>query len=261
MVLAGEPPPVGASDEPSVQAEPPAAQPAPPAPVPAAPAQEPPRIAPPDSTGLSDRADRADRAAAPRGASEQREARFGDPGQFVLSGALSASFGHLGYSTGDNTTTSFGIEPAFDYFSTQNFFEGASAFIRYSDGTSGIGIESKSLSLGVTGQIGFNFWLGDRVSFCPKLSLGVWQTRTTYEAPSFNFTVSIDGLAVPLGPSTEVTENAVFVQLYAPFLFHLAQHFFIGFGPDVYTDLLHSVESASNRRIFLGASSTVGGWF
>jgi hypothetical protein len=39
------------------------------------------------------------------------------------------------------------------------------------------------------------------------------------------------------------------------------RHFFLGFGPDGYIDVAHSVGSASNRRRFIGASSTIGGWF
>jgi hypothetical protein len=46
-----------------------------------------------------------------------------------------------------------------------------------------------------------------------------------------------------------------------PFLFHLAQHFFVGIGPNAYVDVLHTVESRSNRRRFVGVLSTVGGWF
>ena len=39
------------------------------------------------------------------------------------------------------------------------------------------------------------------------------------------------------------------------------RHFFVGLGPDAYADVLHSVGSAHNLRRFVGASSTVGGWF
>jgi hypothetical protein len=72
---------------------------------------------------------------------------------------------------------------------------------------------------------------------------------------------------VPATPAAEV-QNVVFVELYAPFLFHLAQHFFVGFGPEVYVDLFNSTESMSSatgsmssRRMFCGLESTVGGWF
>jgi hypothetical protein len=47
----------------------------------------------------------------------------------------------------------------------------------------------------------------------------------------------------------------------APFLFHLARHFFVGIGPSGYVDLINTTNGASNKRRSLGVSSTVGGWF
>jgi hypothetical protein len=189
-----------------------------------------------------------------------RAPRFGDAGEIVFTGVLNASIGRLGFDVGGSSSTTVSIEPAFDYFQARNTSEGTSVFLRYSDVVSGIGTEAKALSYGWYGQLGENVWIGDRVSFWPKLALGIWQSRLTLSAPSTGFTTSVDGLAIPIGPSTEVTENAVVLQLYAPFLLHVAQHFFVGFGPDVYVDVLHSVAGISNRRMFVGASSTVGGW-
>ena len=178
----------------------------------------------------------------------------------AFTGALSASFGRLGYSSGSSTSSSVSIQPAFDYFSGPGFSEGITALFRYTDSTSGIDITDKILTFGVTAAAGGNFWLGDRVSFWPKLSLGVWESRSTLSAP-MGGSVSVNGTPFPLGPDTKITENAAFVQLFAPFLFHLARHFFVGFGPDAYADLVHSANSIDNRRLFVGASSTVGGWF
>src|SRR6185369_15670881 len=111
---------------------------------------------------------------------------------------------------------------------------------------------------GATGAVGTNFWLGGRVSFWPKVSLGIWQTRTKIDGP-FMGLVSINGTPVAVGST--VTENAVFVELYAPLLFHLAPHFMVGLGPEAYADIVNKTGGASNRRRFLGASSTLGGWF
>ncbi len=189
------------------------------------------------------------------------EARFGDAGEMVINGALSASIGHLGYTSGGSSTTSFGIEPALDYFSSRNLSQGLSAFFRYSDSISGINLENENVTFGITGHLAFNLWLADRVSLWPRLALGVWRSQTTYHVPSGTFSVSVDGTAFPISNGTEVEENAVFVELYAPFLFHLAQHFFVGFGPQAYADLFHSANSMANRRMFVGGESTIGGWF
>ncbi len=64
----------------------------------------------------------------------------------AFTGALSASFGHLGYSSGDGSTTSVSIQPAFDYFSGPNFSEGVTALFRYTDSTSGIDITRQDRS-------------------------------------------------------------------------------------------------------------------
>jgi hypothetical protein len=189
------------------------------------------------------------------------EARFGDTGEMVINGALSGSIGRLGHSSGASSTTSFGIEPAFDYFSFRNFSQGASAFFRYNDSISGINLENKSVTFGITGHLAFNLWLGDRVSLWPRLAVGVWQSQTTYYVPPGTFSVSVDGRAFSISNGTEIGEDAVFVELYAPFLFHLAPHFFIGFGPQAYADLFHSANNLTNRRMFVGAESTIGGWF
>jgi len=191
--------------------------------------------------------------------------RFGDPGQIALNGALSASIGHLGYDATDNTSTTINVEPAFDYFSSRNFSEGVTAFFRYGNSQFAGDRATTTTTIGATARIGRNIWLGGAASFWPKLAVGVWRTWYHYTVPTFGGTVTttanIDGLSVQIGPSSKLTENALFAEIQAPFLFHLARHFYVGFGPDAYIDLIHSVDSAKNLRRFVGASSTLGGWF
>jgi hypothetical protein len=259
--LAGQTPPALAPAEPAGE---PAVVPSPslatvppsPAPTPASP----PLAVTPPSAAASEPTPTAEPSSAPSDPLPKPEARFGDEGVMAFTGALSASFGHLGYSSGDSSTTSVSIQPAFDYFSSPNFSEGITALFRYSDSTSGIGITDTIITIGVTADVGGNLWLGDRVSFWPKLSFGVWQSRSTLSA-RMGGSISVNGTSFPVGPDTQITENVAFVQLYAPFLFHLARHFFVGFGPDGYVDIVHSANSIDNRRAFVGASSTVGGWF
>ena len=259
---ADEPQP--ASAEPAPQADPSATDATPGPTIPAAPAPpqvpaplvvQPPAAAP--SGAVPAEAGPEDPDASTRSV---RDARFGDAGQVALNGTLSASFGRLGYESGNSSSTSFGVEPAFDYFAAQNLSQGASAFFRYVNTEPGNGIKFTSATLGVTGRIGRNFPLGQRVSLWPKLAVGAWRSWLTYAASSGGST-SVDGMSVPIGPSSKFTEDAAFIEVQIPFLFHLAQHFFVGIGPNAYVDVLHTVESRSNRRRFVGVSSTVGGWF
>ena len=266
--LADEPPPDGTAAEPSVQVQPPSGQPAAPEPPPApttltVPAPQPaaPPIAPPPSTapgeGTARPAEPSIRTAPNAPKTPRREARFGEAGGLVLSGALSASFGHYGISSEGLSSNSFGIQPAFDYFVAPDFSVGASAFFRYDNLTSTMlnTFGQKSVTYGLAGQLGLNLWLGERVSLWPKLAFSLSQNRTTFSPPSY---VSP---GVELVDHPPEVDNIVSVELYAPFLFHLAPHFFVGFGPDAYVDLLNSTGGVSNRRLFYGAESTVGGWF
>ncbi len=113
----------------------------------------------------------------------------------------------------------------------------------------------------MTVALGGNFWLGDRVSFWPEALAGRLAEPIDAVGSHGRVCERQRDRAFPIGPDTVITEHAAFVQLYAPFLFHLARHFFVGFGPDGYVDLVHSANSIDNRRLFLGASSTIGGWF
>jgi hypothetical protein len=177
-----------------------------------------------------------------------RNPRFGDPGQVVLDGALSASLGHTSYSAIPTSATSVSVAPAFDYFSTPNLSGGVSAFLGYSDTTFAPSSESKTWTYGASAQLGINLWLGERVSFWPKLGAGGSRSTTTW---------SVSGALSPGNTTTKV----VFVRLDAPFLFHVADHFFVGFGPTVLVDLLGNTGPETNLRRSYGAASTIGGWF
>jgi hypothetical protein len=177
--------------------------------------------------------------------------RFGDPGQLVFDGGLTASIGHLGYSASGTSLTSLSISPAVDHFSKANMSEGLSALFRYSDTTFGPGSESHTVTYGLGGQVGINFWLGERVSFWPKLGLSGLRSKTTSTSPPLT----------PGGSTTTTTTTTVAtVQIDAPFLFHVATHFFIGFGPFGYADILNSTGTRTDLRRSFGASSTIGGW-
>jgi len=183
----------------------------------------------------------------PRPEEPPRNPRFGDPGHVVLDGALGAGFGRTSFSATPTTSTSFSVAPAFDYFSTPNLSGGVSAFVGYSNSRYAPGSESKTWTYGATAEVGINLWLGERVSFWPNLGAGASRSTTTS---------SISGVLSPGNTTTKV----VFVQLDAPFLFHVADHFFVGFGPTVHVDLLGTIGPETNLRRSFGAGSTIGGW-
>ena len=117
----------------------------------------------------------------------------------VIDGALSASIGHLGLQLRRSSTTSFGIEPAFDYFSSRNFSQGVSALLPLQRQHLRHQLSrTRALTFGMTGHaVPSTCGSADRVSLWPRLALGVWQSQTTLLRPSGTFSVSVDGTAVP----------------------------------------------------------------
>jgi hypothetical protein len=181
----------------------------------------------------------------------------------MFSGQLSASLGHLGYSNSDAATTAFSVAPAADYFLARNLFVGAAAFLSYSDTTSGLPLEVRTLRYGAYGHLGWNAWLSEKLSLLPTLSLGLWHEQSSSSAARSGFATSVGGTPVNVG--SDVTQTVVIVEVFSPLLFHPARHFFIGLGPDVYVDVLHDIANqaggiTSNPRTFIGLSSIVGGW-
>ena len=192
--------------------------------------------------------------------SDHREAEFGDAGEFAISGIFNASFGHLGYSSTDASSTTLNVQPSIDYFVAHNVSIGGSLFVQYTKATTGIAVSSETSAFGAYLRLGGNVPLGKAVSWRPAVSIGAWSQHSTVQAPYGAYS-SFGGTAVAVGPTSSVSEAVVVGQIFAPFLLHPARHFFLGFGPDLYVDLAHSINDASNLRTFLGASSTIGGWF
>jgi hypothetical protein len=54
--------------------------------------------------------------------------------------------------------------------------------------------------------------------------------------------------------------SVLWLGLSAPLLVHVAQHYFIGFGPFLSYDLSADYSGGDNRATSLGASTVVGGW-
>jgi hypothetical protein len=95
-----------------------------------------------------------------------------------------------------------------------------------------------------------NFWLGDRVSVFPQASLAATWARVSNGGGTF---------------------RAISVQGFAPVLFHVVPHFFLGIGPAVFREL-----DVTNPPVVLGGGtfpvvrplvttvgvqSVIGGWF
>ncbi|HLK91417.1 MAG TPA: hypothetical protein VKZ18_16080 [Polyangia bacterium] len=180
------------------------------------------------------------------------EARFGDARVLSVNGAITGTIHHS--DVGSSSMYDVTLAPGFDYFASENLSLGASALVGYDHTTASMVYLGQTIwRWGATGQVGLNLWLAERLSFWPKAFLEFEQFRTTLMPP-------VGSTVVTVGP-TQVG-NVVSVGIYAPFLLHLATHFFVGLGPSVTVDLHNSngVGGASNRATAFGVSSVVGGW-
>jgi hypothetical protein len=146
---------------------------------------------------------------------------FGSMGQVVISSDFQGS---LGYNSGFEAFF-INLSPSVDYFLKENLSLGGSVTLAtaLSDG-------DDSLTLGLRVRGGYNIPLNEKVSVWPTLGLGV-------------------------GHTSLFDNTFLEVAITAPFLVHLAPHFFVGGGPGLITQL------GGDTVVTLQVSTVVGGYF
>ncbi len=181
---------------------------------------------------------------------------FGEAGQKVITGATDVSVGGSWWSNSNAGTTSFAADLGMDVFAFRGISFGGFVYYRgytqraYSVSTQAYGVtevHGRDESIGL--RIGFNVPFSRAVSWWirPGLLIGTSET-------------SVDGSSL-----SSSSHGFAFV-LRAPILFHLAPHFFVGFGPDVRIDLTRTEDRtgspvSENLYRSVNGSGTVGGWF
>lgn len=151
---------------------------------------------------------------------------FGAAGQLVFSSDFS---GEIGYTSGPRDYFLIDLRPAADYFLKDNLSLGGAVLFR-SQFQSG----DNPLLVGLGVRAGYNIPMSGTVSVWPKLGLAVVHSD---EAGS-------------LGDDTYLE-----VSVDAPFLVHVAPHFFIGGGPGLVTQLGDATVAT------LKVSAILGGYF
>jgi hypothetical protein len=99
-------------------------------------------------------------------------------------------------------------------------------------------------------RLGYNLGLSDFVSIWPKIGISYARTSTTTST-----LVPDAGQTSTTTVKRTTTGSGVALNLFAPLLFHPAEHFFAGLGPFLDTDL-----SGDNRTTVWGLKLTIGGW-
>jgi hypothetical protein len=178
--------------------------------------------------------------AAPTGA-------FGSAGQLAIQSDLQLHFEGQSASDNGGSTSDILVQPAADYFVINNLSVGGALSLDISTiSPGGGGPSSTTTSFGITPRVGYNIAIVDKLSFWPDLFLSFTTSSTSNNGPS---------------------GNAFSIGVFAPVLFHPVEHFFIGLGPNLSTDLSRSESqngvSAPNvpKVTSYGVMSTIGGWF
>jgi hypothetical protein len=150
--------------------------------------------------------------------------RFGDEGQLVIQDDAKLQIGGT-TQNGQNNGAAILLQPAADYFVVHSVSLGAQ--LLYSD-------SGGNQVVGVAPRVGYNVTITDDVSFWIR---------------------GYVGYAHAWGPGYQ--NDSIFLEAYAPLLWHPATHFFLGLGPYV----TPSFEINRPTFVSFGLATTVGGWF
>lgn len=149
---------------------------------------------------------------------------FGSMGQLVISDDLWGSIGYTSVS-GPGDEFFINLNPAADYFLKENLSLGG--FVTLQTGFRD-GPDPLTVGLGVRG--GYNIPMSGQVSLWPRLGLAVLH-------------------------NSDADYTFLEVSITAPFLVHVAPHFFIGGGPGLITDI------GDDTSATLQVSTLIGGYF
>lgn len=166
---------------------------------------------------------------------------FANEGQIVVSSDFyveisSTSHNEPGPQDPDSTTV-FRLAPALDYFFVESFSIGGQLLY-------GSSSDGDTTDLGIGPRVGYGVPFNSTVSFFPRLGF-------------FYFSSSSDD-----GTGGTTDTHRFTLNLFAPFQFHPAEHFFIGIGPDFSKDLSAKRDGDDiGKDTRVGVKSVVGGYF
>ncbi len=178
---------------------------------------------------------------------------FGSAGQLVLSVDLpftneapQFAIYHESVSMGGTSSTIIAIQPSADYFVIPNLSVGGAIGVAHGNGVAGVPDASGTAVL-IEARVGYNIPLNEMFSIWPHIGIA-------YEHVSVDFTGgSGSGNRVPL-------------VVTVPVLWHAADHFFVGLGPTLTTDLSYSISVGGQsmdqpKTTDVGLTAVLGGYF
>jgi hypothetical protein len=172
------------------------------------------------------------------GGAASAEDRFGSKGTISPAGSVGFSY----VASGSNGSYFASLDPAAMIFLIDGLAVGGSLHLSYRSSSSDWGY-------GLGPSLGWNLWVGERASLFPQAVLSAnWERFSG------------------------MTAHLITAQVFAPVLFHVVPHFFLGAGPFVLrelsvTSLAFVVPSgdvfplARPLQTIVGLQSVIGGWF
>jgi hypothetical protein len=167
---------------------------------------------------------------------------FGGKGQLAVSSDAGLSISNTSISGIDGSTTTLVLRPAIDYFIADYISVGGFLGLEYNSTPGG---SNTTFSIGP--RLGYNIPLSERFSLWPKVGFSFASTSQDQ-----------DDLQLPNGQTVEADDESntsLQLNLFAPFMFHPVEHFFIGLGPAFDLDL-----SGDNKATTIAVRLTLGGW-
>jgi hypothetical protein len=177
------------------------------------------------------------------------QTRFGSKGTLTPSGFLAIE--RSSWSSHSIEAWQADLSPGAMYFITDNLAVGGFVNLSYGSTSFGSTEAVTTYGYGIAPSIGWNLWLGDRVSLFPQVSFHA------------------DWLRISGDPGS--TTRVLTVQGFLPALFHVASHFYVGLGPSISrevdsTTILDgggAVATTGDPGKFtrISVQSVIGGWF
>ena len=177
--------------------------------------------------------------------------RFGSRGTISPSGSISVSYSSTPTDSGNFNSYGFSLLPGAMFFVADDVAIGGLVELSYTSiRQPGESDRVAIWQYGIAPAIGWNFWLGERVSVFPQTTLRAsW--RNTYFRGSSS------------------TDRVITLEVFVPALFHVTSHFFLGLGPNISRDIdstvsfltLGGTAVTEAKRTTIGLQSVIGGWF
>lgn len=176
---------------------------------------------------------------------------FGSQGQLVISTDIpvhttepSLFLIHESATMNGGSSTSYGIEPSLDYFVAPNVSVGGALGVAHgSFSGDGFGTSASTTLIEVAARAGYNLALTDALSLWPRLGFAYDHFSTS-------------------GANPDLSGYSLHLTVFAPLLWHPTQHFFVGGGIIVDTELVSKINGASTSKLTdVGLEGVLGGYF